>query len=79
MDEATRELWRQLAVNLTRCEHGRVQGDACYGCPDGRSPDQSGRELGWSLDGAYRVVVPPRAMMSDPRAWLIASGGEATH
>lgn len=62
-------LWRKIVVNLTRCEHGRVQGDICYGCPDGWSPSQEGRELGYSLDGTFRIVVPPRSQADDPKAW----------
>lgn len=65
------EQWRRLVVALARCEHGRVQLDRCFDCPDGVSPDQSGRELGYSLDGSHRVVVPPRDRMADPVAWLV--------
>lgn len=61
--------WRKIVVNLTRCEHGRVQGDNCWSCPDGWSPSQEGRELGFSLDGTFRIVVPPRSQMNDPKAW----------
>ena len=56
-------------IELTRCEHGRVQGDSCYGCPGGWSPNQAGREVGFSLDGTFKVVVPPRDEMNDPKAW----------
>lgn len=71
MNAEEAELWRQLAVNLTRCEHGRVQGDTCVMCPDGFSPDQSNRPLGYSLDGASRLVIPPRELMSDPHNWYL--------
>lgn len=63
--------WDRLVADLTRCEHGRIQGDRCFSCPDGVSPDQSGREVGWSLDGTYRVVVPPRELSHDPDNWYV--------
>lgn len=65
------ERWRRLAVDLTRCEHGRVQGDTCSGCPDRTAPSQAGRPIGHSLDGTYRVVVPERATQADPDAWYV--------
>ena len=61
--------WREIVVNLTRCEHGRVQGDNCFGCPSGWSPSQEGRGVGFSLDGTFRITVPPRSQMADPKAW----------
>lgn len=61
--------WRRIVIDLTRCEHGRVQGDVCYGCPDGWSPSQEGREVGYSLDGTFRLVVPSRALADNPAAW----------
>ena len=59
-------------------ERGRVQGDTCVGCPDRTSPDQSGRELGHSLDGAHYVIVPPREQMNDPDAWYVHFPAEST-
>jgi hypothetical protein len=71
MDDEIAELWRQLAINIARCEHGRIQGDPCFSCSEGVSPDQTGRGIGYSLDGACRLVVPPREKMNDPRAWYV--------
>lgn len=61
------ERWRQLAVDLTRCPHGRVQGDHCFGCR-GPAPDASHRHVGNSLYGKP-VHIPTREAMHDPEAW----------
>lgn len=71
MEPHIAEQWRQLAVNLTRCEHGRVQGDICLGCPDGVAPDASGRLVGYSLDGEYEIRIPNRDLMHVPIAWYV--------
>lgn len=65
--------WAKIVNALTRCEHGRVQGDPCFGCPDGWSPDRSGTVLGHGLDGAYAVVIPPRGESHRPEAWWRAT------
>ena len=61
--------WRRLAMSLSRCEHGRIQGDVCNQCPDRTSPDQTGRVVGYSMDGAYEVVIPPRGSMHVAENW----------
>lgn len=61
------EKWRQIVVDLTRCVHGRVQGDHCFGCR-GPAPDASHRHVGNSLRGKP-VHIPTRDAMHDPEAW----------
>lgn len=62
--------WKTLMLSLTRCEHGRVHGDRCYGCPDGWAPDRSGERVGTTLLG-WPVVIPPREEHNNPEAWVI--------
>lgn len=62
------EEWRRLAVDLTRCEHGRIQGDNCFSCPEGISPSQAGRHVGYALDG-QRIIIPDRENQHKPEAW----------
>jgi hypothetical protein len=52
-----------LCMDLNRCEHGRHEGDNCFGC-EGASkgnpllrPD---RTLGYSIDGRFKYVLPVR-------------------
>lgn len=61
------EKWRELVVDLTRCVHGRVQGDDCYGCK-GVAPDVVGRQVGTSLRGRP-ITIPTRDYMNKPEAW----------
>ena len=77
MHDPATEDWRRLVVNLTRCQHGRVQLDNCVMCPGGISPDQSGRVVGYSLDGTYAVTIPTRIDMAKPEAWYVPTRPEA--
>lgn len=61
--------WRRLAMSLSRCEHGRIHGDVCSQCPNRTSPDQTGRVVGYSLDGAHEVAIPPRGSMHVVESW----------
>lgn len=67
------EMWREIVMNLTRCKHGRIQGDDCQKCPQGASISQAGRVVGFSLDGAYEVVIPPPGRMGDPHNWYVVA------
>ena len=50
-----------LLADLDRCEHGRHDGDPCFGCPDGVSPGnphmRPGQVIGYGLDGIEIVVT----------------------
>jgi hypothetical protein len=59
--------WRVVVQTFSRCGHGRTQGDACFECPEGFSPDRSGTLVGEGPGG--RVVVPARENARDPHAW----------
>lgn len=63
-------------ADLDRCEHGRHQGDRCFGCPDGEStgnpvavPGTTPRvvEIG---DGRCGVVI---AFALDGNLWVLVS------
>lgn len=60
--------WKTIALAATRCEHGRVQLDVCYGCPEGHAPDKTGTRIGTAYSGRA-VVVPPREKHNEPEAW----------
>jgi hypothetical protein len=60
--------WRTIALSVTRCEHGRVQEDVCYGCPGGFAPDRSGTRIGTDYTGRP-IVIPPRGDHSEPEEW----------
>lgn len=63
--------FRRIVTNLTRCEHGRIQEDSCLQCPDGISPSKAGIQLGYSIDGNYRITIPIRSKMNDPVHWFV--------
>lgn len=68
-----------ILVDLDRCLHGRHEGDACGGCPQGVSVGNAiapaGTVLGHGLRGP--IVMPTRADKHDPAAWRqrTADGG----
>jgi hypothetical protein len=59
--------WKVVVQTLSRCVHGRTQGDGCFECTEGFSPDRSGTLVGEGPGG--RVVVPARENARDPHAW----------
>jgi hypothetical protein len=65
----TYEDFRQLVMDLTRCEHGRIQGDNCNGCAGGWSGSREGIMLGYSLSGQKRIVIPSRDTQHDAKEW----------
>ena len=61
-----------MVSDLDRCEHGRHQGDACYGCgaeSAGNVNVQEGEPIGHAVRGA-RYVMPARGERHRPSAWL---------
>lgn len=62
--------WTTIALSTTRCEHGRIQLDRCFSCPDGYSPSRAGQQIGHYLDG-QPVVIPVRDKANDPSEWFL--------
>lgn len=62
------ERWRSIALSAARCEHGRMQDDACVPC-GGWSPPRAGQRIGTAYNG-QAVVVPVREKANDPSEWL---------
>ncbi len=81
-DWRTDTRWRSLMLDLDRCEHGRHEGDVCFGCggpslgnplmgsQDGRAAyEVVPRQIGFTISGTP-IVVPERGEMHLPDAWL---------
>ena len=66
----------RMVSDLDRCEHGRHQGDACYGCgaeSAGNVNVQEGETIGHDIGGReYRM--PPVGERHRPSAWLGEEG-----
>jgi hypothetical protein len=62
------EIWKRIALDITRCAHGRIQGERCGACPEGVSPDRSGALIGYGYDGR-RLVIPGRREAINPGNW----------
>lgn len=62
-----------MVSDLDRSEHGRHEGDVESGAVDGVSQGNpnlpTGAVLGYSLDGTYEYVMPPRDKRWEPEAW----------
>lgn len=61
--------WRTVGFAAARCEHGRIQGNRCYPCPGGWSPDRTGHLIGYAPNGD-EVRVPDRERYDDIKAWF---------
>lgn len=65
----------KILLDLDRCQHGRHEGDACFGCPTGFSSGNpnmtTGQVIGYGLDGQW-IVLPDREHKHDPNAWRVA-------
>lgn len=76
MTEPNPELWKQLILDLDRCEHGRHSADPCFSCPGRQSTgnllNPPGTMIGTGLHG--RIVVPPNEQRYDPAAWRVPDG-----
>lgn len=61
----------RLLLDLHRCEHGRTQGDPCFGC-EGPSTGNlllpPGTLIGHTVHG-NPITVPSGAEHNDPKAW----------
>jgi hypothetical protein len=64
--------WAIICADLDRCEHGRHEGDACFGCggtSKGNPLLLGTRQIGFTMDG-HKIVVPHRdGGKSDPANW----------
>lgn len=69
--------FKQIVLDLDRCQHGRHAADPCFGCPDGNHGNPllpPGTLIGTSLHG--RIVVPPNEQRYDPKAWIVPDSEE---
>lgn len=59
-----------ILADLDRCTHGRHEGDTCGSCggPSVGNPNFRTGPIGFGLYGDP-IVVPPRELRSNPRAW----------
>ena len=62
----------RILTDLDRCEHGRHEGDACFGCPGGVSVGnvKTGGVIGYSLRATHRYVMPPRGQRHKWEAYV---------
>ncbi len=73
MSEETRDvLLARMVFDLDRCQHGRHQNDACFGCPGGVSEGnpilQEGTVIGYNVYG-QPYVVPERSKRYSAAEW----------
>lgn len=61
-----------ILLDLDRCQHGRHQGDDCFGCDGGRSVGNPllppGTVIGYDISGRP-YTVPERGDRHDPAMW----------
>lgn len=73
--------WAAMVSDLDRSAHGRHEGDVQSGSPTGRSEGNPhlpvGTVLGYSLDGTWTYIVPPRENRYDPDAWKVLTSSLA--
>lgn len=68
--------FRNLVLDLDRCEHGRHKQDNCWGCPGGQSAGNQlippGTLIGHSVHG-FPIVTPPYTTEHrlNPRQWVV--------
>lgn len=69
-DAREEEKWRALMKSTARCEHGRIAGQACALCPFGRVADNTGTQVGTTMQGKA-VVIPAPERLNDIKAWVV--------
>ena len=74
VDNERRRIALKMAYDMDRCEHGRHEGDPCFGCPGGYSKGNPhlkvGEPFAYGLSGLIQYVLPPREKRLAVENWV---------